>query len=45
MSPVISKISDKLEFPEEKLGDELVEAEVESSEFPNSASELLVILC
>ena len=37
MSEVISKISDKLELPEEEeLEDELVEAEVESPEFSNS---------
>ena len=43
MSEVISKIPDKLELPEEEeLGDELVEAEVESPEFPNSASESLI---
>ncbi|RGB42169.1 hypothetical protein C1646_662504 [Rhizophagus diaphanus] len=34
MSEVISKIPDKLEPPEEEL--ELVEAEAESSELPNS---------
>jgi len=46
MSEVISKIPDKLELlEEEELRDELVEAEVESPEFSNSASELLVILC
>ena len=46
MSKVISKIPDKLELPEEEeLGNELVEAEVESPEFSNSASESLVIFC
>ncbi|PKC03961.1 hypothetical protein RhiirA5_362786 [Rhizophagus irregularis] len=47
MSPVISKIPDKLELPEEELGDELVEEsrELVSDSLVELASDSLDTLC
>ena len=49
MSPVISKIPDKLELPEEELGDELVEesrkCKLVSDSLVELASDSLDTLC